>query len=907
MTSLDIRTLSFLAMLSSLLLAGGLLLVSRVIARDASLRLWTMGACANAMAFVLLALRGVVPDLISIVLANALLVAGSLWLYFGNREFQGLPRRSHWYWLLGTGAVALLFHFTYLAPSLSMRIVVVSAAMAAVLFLSAYVLVASGNPRDRLVRWFVASAYLLAAAFLAVRAIATAILDTPSQDFMAVVSPIHTFGPVVGIVLNTALGIGLPLLVTGRIQRRLADSKSRYRTLYLRTPAILHSIDAAGTLVNVSDLWLKTLGYERHEVIGRKSSDFLTEQSRQRAVDDVLPQFFLNGTCFDVPYEYVTKDGHILNMRLSAIAETDEATGTIQNLAVLEDVTARLGAEAALAQSELQFRGAFEAAAHGMAIVSTGGRFEKVNAALCAMVGYSEAELLASDFQTITHADDLAADEAFVQELLQSSRTFYQMEKRYVHKDGGVIWIQLSVSLVRASDGAPVHFVAQIQDITLSKSVSQRLEHLLLEQKAMLESELIGIAKVRNRTIQWANSTFEKMLGFGPGELAGTPTRPRYPSEAAYRTLGAAAYAALILGEVYRSQIEHVCKDGSVVWVDVSGSMLDRENGESLWGFIDVTESRMHERAIRQSEQRMELALEGADLGLWDFNLLSGHVMHNARLFSMLGYGLDEFELTLSVVRSLIHPDDAGHLMSDFRAALKGETARLDVECRVEHKNGSWVWIRSRGKVVERDETGRATRMAGTNSNISSRKANEAKIHELAFFDPLTKLPNRRLLLDRLSLALPSSGRHDSFGALLFLDLDNFKTLNDTRGHEFGDLVLTEVARRLLSCVRVEDTVSRLGGDEFVVMLEGLKPEETIAIQEAQAIGTKILDAIGAPYLLGAFSHACTCSIGIALFKGTRTSPSEIIKRADIAMYAAKAANRNTLRIFVPENPASTV
>lgn len=898
MTSLDIRTLSFLAMLSSLLLAVGLLLVNRVICKEASLRLWAMGASANGVAFVLLALRGVVPDLLSIVLANTLLVVGSAWLYRGNCAYQGRKNGAPWYWLVVAVSAVLLVYFTYLAPSLSARIAVLSGATALVLFASAQVLGASSDPRDRLVRWFVAGAFLVTAVSLAVRAIAMLILDSPGQDFMVLASPMHTYAHVMGIGLNTALGVGLPLLVSGRMQRQLVESESRHRTLYIRTPAILHSIDAQGTLVNVSDLWLQTLGYARGEVIGRKSSDFLTEASRQFALKDVLPEFFRSGVCVDVPYEFVAKDGRILNMRLSAISETDVYTGALRSLAIMEDVTARIGAEAALAQSESQFRAAFESAAQGMAIVTTEGGFKKVNAAFCAMIGYGEAELLATDFRAITHPDDLATHDVYVQELLRGSRAAYQMEKRYFHKSGGTIWVQLSVSLVRAKDGTPVHFVAQIQDVTESKRNQTRLEQLLTEQKAMLESELIGIVKVRNRTILWVNPAFEKMLGYGQGELSGASTRMHYPSEAAYRAFGEAAYPALANGGVFRSQIEHLRKDGEVIWVDVSGSILDRDSGDSLWGFIDVTESRMHERAIRQSEQRMELALEGADLGMWDFDTVSGRVMHNPRLLGMLGYGSDALELNASSVRSMVHPDDLDRLLRGFRAALNGEIAQLDVESRIEHKNGSWLWVRSRGKVVERGADGRPTRMAGTNSDISRRKANEAKIHELAFFDPLTSLPNRRLLMDRLSLALPSSGRHDSFGALLFLDLDNFKSLNDTKGHECGDVLLVEVARRLMACVRVEDTVSRLGGDEFIVMLESLSSEMDMAVNEARRIGAKILEAVGADYLLGDFSHTCTCSIGVALFKGTGISPGEVIKRADIAMYRAKAANRNTLRVF---------
>lgn len=182
--------------------------------------------------------------------------------------------------------------------------------------------------------------------------------------------------------------------------------------------------------------------------------------------------------------------------------------------------------------------------------------------------------------------------------------------------------------------------------------------------------------------------------------------------------------------------------------------------------------------------------------------------------------------------------------------------------------------------------------------DISQRKAYEARIYELAYYDTLTRLPNRRLLFDRLGQALPASGRRDSYGALIFLDLDNFKTINDTRGHEFGDLLLMEVAQRLLATVRIEDTVARLGGDEFVVMLEDLGSQETEAYQHALVVAGKVCDALGVPYMLRDTEFRCSSSIGFTLFKGTGVSATELLRRADTAMYEAKNAGRNAVRAY---------
>jgi diguanylate cyclase (GGDEF)-like protein len=200
---------------------------------------------------------------------------------------------------------------------------------------------------------------------------------------------------------------------------------------------------------------------------------------------------------------------------------------------------------------------------------------------------------------------------------------------------------------------------------------------------------------------------------------------------------------------------------------------------------------------------------------------------------------------------------------------------------------------------------GDVTHYVGTIADITQRKAAEAEIEHLAFYDPLTQLPNRRLLLDRLQQALAACARSRRRGAILFLDLDDFKTLNDTRGHDVGDLLLQQVAQRLLTGVRAGDTVARLGGDEFVVMLRDLSEDPREAATRAEIVGEKILVDLAPPYLLAGHEHHSTGSIGVTLFSDHRETVDDLLKRADLAMYRAKEAGRNTLRFFDPEMQAA--
>jgi diguanylate cyclase (GGDEF)-like protein/PAS domain S-box-containing protein len=228
------------------------------------------------------------------------------------------------------------------------------------------------------------------------------------------------------------------------------------------------------------------------------------------------------------------------------------------------------------------------------------------------------------------------------------------------------------------------------------------------------------------------------------------------------------------------------------------------------------------------------------------------------------------------------------------------------------HSTGGWrgeLWDRRKNGEefptwttisAVKDASGAVTQYIASHVDISERKKAEVKIHELAFFDPLTGLPNRTLLLDRLRQSITESGRSDSYGALLFIDLDNFKYLNDAHGHEVGDLLLKQVGTRLTQHVREGDTVARLGGDDFVVILKGLGGNEREAATATEAVAAKLLAALNDVYHFSDVAHHGTASIGVVLLKGLLTSAESLMKQADLAMYKAKEAGRNTLRFFDP-------
>ncbi|TJZ78970.1 bifunctional diguanylate cyclase/phosphodiesterase [Chitiniphilus eburneus] len=311
----------------------------------------------------------------------------------------------------------------------------------------------------------------------------------------------------------------------------------------------------------------------------------------------------------------------------------------------------------------------------------------------------------------------------------------------------------------------------------------------------------------------------------------------------------------------------------------------------------DISERRMAEEAIVKSEQQLRLALEASNTGLFDMPLESRRTAVTSPEYDrLLGYEPGELIETFEKWKSQLHPSDRENVMRAVRDYYTGAAHQLVIEYRRKRKDGEFHWYQTRGRFIDFDEQQRPNRLIGTVTDITERKEAQDRITELANFDTVTGLANRNLLRDELKLSVAAAERYHRRLAVLFLDLDRFKTINDSLGHAAGDQVLMQVAERLRGIVGRTDILARLGGDEFVVVLSEIQD----AMQAGQ-IAERILESFSEPFELEAGGFASSTSIGIALYPDDGDDSETLIRNADVAMYQAKANGRNNYQYFTAD------
>jgi diguanylate cyclase (GGDEF)-like protein/PAS domain S-box-containing protein len=342
-------------------------------------------------------------------------------------------------------------------------------------------------------------------------------------------------------------------------------------------------------------------------------------------------------------------------------------------------------------------------------------------------------------------------------------------------------------------------------------------------------------------------------------------------------------------------------KDGTPIPVEYWSHPISKEGAivGAIATFIDIAGRKRAEHALRESESRMREIVDNAPFGAHLYELMPDNrlIFIGANYAAQSILGVEHQQFIGKTIEEAFPPLKDTNIPATYRrVAATGdhfETEQFAYEDEAIHSIFE----------VHAFQTGK-NRMAAFFSDVTERKHHEEQIHHMAFYDALTKLPNRRLLNDRLIQMLASSKRSGTYGALMFLDLDNFKPLNDSHGHAVGDLLLVEVASRLRKCVREMDTVARFGGDEFIVMLGELGEDRLEAISLTRIVTEKIHSKLAEPYVLTIgnegdadiiVTHSCTASIGIVVFNGAEASEEDVLKCADDAMYEAKAAGRNQI------------
>lgn len=470
------------------------------------------------------------------------------------------------------------------------------------------------------------------------------------------------------------------------------------------------------------------------------------------------------------------------------------------------------------------------------------------------------------------------------------------------------------------NDASPAALRRSLRDLQARQLELERQNEALLQVRQELRAlqaardhyfELYDLAPMgycsfdHGGTILQANRTAATLLGVERAALLGQPI-VRFVCDddgEIFRRHSARLFAS---GEPQTCDLRLLRPDGATFWGRLRSVEARGAGGEDLclMAFGDISESKRTEDALREQEAFFHLIAEN----LCDFIAvldLEGRRIYNSPSYQQFFGPVRNLRSTNSFAE--IHPDDQERVKQAFRETVRSGVGR-QLEYRFLTADGSVRHMESRGSVI-RDSAGQVSRVVVVSHDITERRRLQDEVRQLAFHDTVTRLPNRRLLCDRLSQAIAASTRSACYGALMFLDLDNFKSLNDTHGHDVGDLLLIEVADRLRTCVREVDTVARFGGDEFVVVLSELAIDRAESLAQASVIAEKLRLALAQPYRLGAgpagalakvVEHRCTACIGVVLFNSQSTSQEEIFRCADAAMYQAKKAGPNLVRFFDP-------
>ncbi len=659
-------------------------------------------------------------------------------------------------------------------------------------------------------------------------------------------------------------------------------------------------------------------GYGPGELIGQPTSLLYTSQQDYLEAGRAYEEMSRGATFRDEGLRR-RKDGKLFWVRASgsAVDPLDPQKGAVW---VNEDITEQKHSEDELRRLLSEQQALLNNVVVGIAFVRE-RKVMRCNRRFEELFGYAPGQAQGISTRELYFTD---------QEFESRASSYEEIDERGVHQreqflrraDGSGMYCRLSGRALEPGDPTK-GYVWLFEDITERKRTDESLQRVVREQTALLDSAMIGIVFVKDRTIIRCNRRFEELLAYGQGELLGSSTRVLYADKREFER-GNRFYENVWKGETVQGTFRIRRKDGTEFRCALSGQAVQSNDPAqgSVWLLDDVTAEQEAEERVRSALAEQELILDNATIGI-AFIRDRVYQRVNPRLHEMFGYAPGEM---VGKSSEIIFPTKKAFNAAAARYKVLAEGRSITDELQLRDKDGGLFWCKVVGKAIdparphdgsiwiyeditheraarqalERAVSQRTAELKAANlqleSEITERKQAEERARHLADHDALTGLPNRRLLEDRLTQALALSYRNRKQTAVMFIDLDRFKLINDSLGHAVGDVLLQEVAGRLVKLMRVGDTICRIGGDEFVIVLPEIKRSS-----DAANVAQKVIEQLSAPVVIDGRDLHVTPSIGISVFPDDGRDAEMLIRNADAAMYHAKEMGRANYQFFTDQ------
>lgn len=693
------------------------------------------------------------------------------------------------------------------------------------------------------------------------------------------------------VLFNSSRDIGERKL----LNETLTKTHAEIEDLYDQAPCGYHSIGADGTIMRINATELVWLGCSKSEIIGkRKITDFFTPEGKA-LFHESFPTFMKNGFIRDLEFEIVVPGlpRRIISLSATAILDTDGKF--LKSRSVMFDITQTKAIQNALRASEERFRTMANSAPVLIWISGLDSACNWFNKVWLDFTGRSLEQEVGNGWLEGVHPDDL-------QPCLDiyaghfDRREEFRMEYRLRRHDGAYRWIDDHGVPQLDSQGNFSGYIGSCIDITESKELSLQLQQTLqvLEgQTARLETILkhasdgIHILDMQGNILQFSES-FARMIGYSYEETAALNVTA-WEAQITQDQIG--TMLANLLHTPATFETRHRRKDGSIYDVEIHATLIQLDGVSCIYASArDISQRKQQEQQLWQLSIEQQAMLDNELIGI--IKVKDRHILwKNKAVDKVFGY---ENDALVGASTQIFYPDILAYqALGDAAYPVLHKHCAYRTQLEMLRKNGEKIWVDLSGVLLS-EERHESMWML---SDITPIKQHEAEITRIAYHDILTGLPNRLLVADRLTQALAQAVRSKRMLAVCYLDLDGFKPVNDNHGHEAGDRLLKEIARRMQASVRANDTVGRLGGDEFVMLLTGLE-----SVEEFQVVVGRVANQINQPFLLSeSLQVSVSASIGITLFPADSNDPDILLRHADQAMYQAKQSGRNRVCLFTAD------